>query len=388
MEVCESLYNGLNLPIRWDLGGGGGLGKAASAASASRTLLRMPGERPYFQRGPLRGRTRHLAAEIARPLKRVRPAGRSRARAWIDCVRCALSVRERELYPIALASEGEVYEVPVGRGVRIVLFGMLAERRLPIETDYGAFVVRNGMPIGYGVAALLFDRVEIAVNIFPTFRQGESSFVFEQFARLFRHQFGSRVFLVERYQLGHENDEGLDAGSFWFYYKLGFRPVDPKVRALADAEASRLARERGARTGRRMLKRLARSNVAFAPDGALPSAEREISLTRIGLAVSRSIEERFAGDKRQAERVCAGEAAKILGASGRGEWSADERAAFARLSPLVVILPGIEGWPARDRRALIRLLRAKGSRLEGTYAILACGNARFQGALEALGSVR
>ena len=172
-------------------------------------------------------------------------------------------MRERELYPLALANESEVYEAYVGRGVRIILFGMLPERRLPIETDYGAFVVKNGMPIGYGVGALLFDQLEIAVNIFPTFRSGESSFVFEQFTRLFHHQFGSKVFLVERYQLGHENDEGLDAGSFWFYHKLGFRPVDPKVHALAAKEAERIRARPGYRSSRSMLKRLAESNVVL-----------------------------------------------------------------------------------------------------------------------------
>ncbi len=91
----------------------------------------------------------------------------------------------KKFYPIALASDKEIYEADVGRGVKIVLYGMPFYRRLPIETEYGALLVKNGVPLGYGVGSFLLDQMHIAVNVFPTFRQGESSFVFEQFARIF-----------------------------------------------------------------------------------------------------------------------------------------------------------------------------------------------------------
>ena len=57
------------------------------------------------------------------------------------------------------------------------------------------------------------------------------------------HLFGAKVFAVEPYQLGHENQEGLDSGAWWFYQKLGFRARDPEVVALMDDELERLARE-------------------------------------------------------------------------------------------------------------------------------------------------
>lgn len=354
----QTLFDDLELSIRWDLGTGPG----------SRSLARMPVDRIFYHRGNLRGRTRDLRREINRPLKRHRPVGKRRARAWVDLVRCALSVRSRELYPIALASEEEVYEADVGRGVKIILYGMLPDRRLPLESDYGAFIVKNGLPIGYGVGALLCDRMEIAVNVYPTFRQGESSFVFEQFNRFFRHQFDCRVFLVERYQLGHENDEGLDAGSFWFYYKLGFRSVDPKIAALADQEAARLKKTRGARSDRRMLRRLARRDVILRLDRAEGTGSEQISLTRIGLRVSRFIEEEFGGERRKAEQHCSRRVARSLGLTGWRAWPLAEREAFENLSPLFALLPGLGRMSVREKKLLGQALRAKGSKQEAPFA--------------------
>jgi hypothetical protein len=375
IDAQETLYNSLELQLTWNIG----------ASLASRTLARMPEQKNFFHAGPLRGRTTDLRAEIRARMPRRRPLLRSRARAWIDLARCALSVRDRELYPLALANEAEVYEAAVGRGVRIVLFGMQPRRRLPIETDYAAFVVKNGIPIGYGVGALLFEQMEIAVNIFPTFRQGESSFVFEQFNRFFHHQFGCDVFLVERYQLGHENEEGLDAGSFWFYYKLGFRSVEPKVGKLAAAEAARIQARPGYRTPRKTLERLARSHVVLHLDDSTATAASGISLTKIGLAVSRLIEERFEGDRAAAEEVCAREIARELGAAGWRRWPVAERTAFVHLSPLIRLLPGLAVWPREEQRTLIAILRAKGSPAEATYARLVMRAPRLRRALERIG---
>ena len=48
-----------------------------------------------------------------------------------------------------------------------------------------------------------------------------------------RHLFGSDACSIDPYQLGHGNEEGLASGAWWFYYKLGFRPLDPDIRKLA-----------------------------------------------------------------------------------------------------------------------------------------------------------
>jgi hypothetical protein len=372
--AAETLYNSLDLPVVWDL----------AESDASRTLARGPASRPYFHAGPFLGRTRDLRGTVLRAMEPVPPARAARGRMWIDLIRRALAVRERELYPVALAHAGEVYEARIGRGLTLLLIGTTPLRRLPIEADYGAFVVKNGVPIGYGVGAVLCDQAEIALNIFPTFRQGESSFVFEQLARLFRAQFGSRKLLIERYQLGHENEEGLEAGSFWFYYKLGFRPIDPHVRSLAEREAVRLARTPGARSSPATLRRLARSNVRLdlRPPGepSLPV----LNLSALSLRVSRFLEERFEGDRARAEHECAHRLVAMLGIRDLARWGEGEIALFAAASPMIVMLDGLARWSREEKRSLAQVLRAKGGDVEADYIRGLIRHPRLAAALQRL----
>jgi len=83
------------------------------------------------------------------------------------------------------ANREETYRFAAGRGLEIYVFGLERRLRLTLEADYGALLVRNGVPIGYGYAVLLFDRADLAINIFETYRAGESPYIFSRFAALF-----------------------------------------------------------------------------------------------------------------------------------------------------------------------------------------------------------
>jgi len=50
--------------------------------------------------------------------------------------------------------------------------------------------------------------------------------------------------------------------------------------------------------------------------------------------------------------------------------SAGERLAWERWSPLVLNLPGVRRWGVAEKRALVRVVRAKGGRHESDYAML------------------
>ena len=73
-----------------------------------------------------------------------------------------------------------------GRGLKILLVGVIPEFRLPLEAYYSFLVLKNGVPVGYGGGGPVFDRLEIAGNIFETFRQGESVYIFSQVFRTYR----------------------------------------------------------------------------------------------------------------------------------------------------------------------------------------------------------
>ncbi len=64
--------------------------------------------------------------------------------------------------------------------------------------------------------------------------------------------FGCERFIVNPYQFGAGNAEAIRSGAFWFYYRLGFRPVDGAIAARAAREFARLSGRRGARHSRRV----------------------------------------------------------------------------------------------------------------------------------------
>src|SRR5262249_58739852 len=93
-----------------------------------------------------------------------------------------------------------------------------------------------GVPVSYGGGWELFGALDFAINIFPSFRQGESPYLATQLLRGYRWLFGMRTVVIDRYQLGHESTEALRSGSFYFYHRLGFRPRDPGVVATLEQE--------------------------------------------------------------------------------------------------------------------------------------------------------
>jgi hypothetical protein len=53
---------------------------------------------------------------------------------------------------------------------------------------------------------------------------------------LLRQVLGLSCFTVDPYQIGYHNEEAIESGAFWFYRKLGFRPLRPELRRLVEKE--------------------------------------------------------------------------------------------------------------------------------------------------------
>jgi len=360
-ETRRFLFESTSLPLVWDLAG----------CPDSVTLAQLP-RRPFYHRELRRERPADFAAAVRghrpAPLELLRPGPALRI---IDTARAALSQREREFHVIVHGNPDEVYRYDAGRGLEIYVIGLVRPLRLTLEADYGALLLKNGVPLGYGYAALLGDRADIAINIFPTYRAGESPHVFVQFAACFHHHFGQDKLVMRRYQLGHQNPEGIEAGSFWFYHKLGFRSVDPAVRRLAAAEAARLARRRGARSDEAMLKRLARSDMVLCLDGTPAERFHDVEVKRIGLAVTRMIERRHGGDRERARRAMAARVGRILDVD-------PARLARCRMTPVAALIPDLPRWSPAERRQLAAVLLAKEAKREGPYVRALLRSRRFE----------
>ena len=70
-----------------------------------------------------------------------------------------------------------------------------------------------------------------------------------------------KKFIVEPYQIGKNNTEGLRSGAYWFYYRLGFRSVKKELRELAAKEFQQMASEKKYRSSLSVMKQLAASNL-------------------------------------------------------------------------------------------------------------------------------
>lgn len=355
---------------------------------ASRTLRRVPCGRVFFQKEPFARRSSDLLSAFRAPASRLALQTERKGSEYVRAVNDVLAVRNRELFPLTLANPGEVYRYDAGRGLTIFIYGMRCEDRLPIETNFGALLVRNNLPIGYGVAAVLFDRVEIAINVFPAFRAGESAFTIEQYFRLFYHHFGSRIFLARNTQMGYGEEEALHSGAFWFYNKLGFRAIDSGVRALAEREAKKQRANPAYRTPLPVMKRLSKSDVVFRTDGQGPDTFQEISIINLGYGVTRYFAERFDGDRERGLVETVAEVRRMLGIRSLSRWSVNEVTALERLAPLVAMIPDLKSWSNSEKSALAALVQAKGSRRERRFVTLCNQHPRFKKAVEYLAARR
>jgi hypothetical protein len=183
--------------------------------------------------------------------------------------------------------------------------------------------------------------------------------VFDRFCAVFHHHFGARKFVMRRYQVGHDNPEGIEAGSFWFYDKLGFRSLAAAVRTEADAERTRLERRAGARSSPATLRRLARSDLLLATDGSPVEAFRDVDVRAVGFAVTRAVRLRHGGDRGRAVRAAIAAVARALGAA----------TVPPRLAPVAALVPGLARWDATDRRRLLAILRAKEGPRERSFVL-------------------
>jgi len=367
----ESVYEDLDIPLRL----------VPAPDTPSRTHAKYAPVPVVFQTRPLVRQVPPLRRDIRRPPLAVRAVPPREAQKLIDLAREAMVTRSRDLDIFEHGDPNDVRLVDCGQGLQFVCIGAVPERRLMLEAVYGFLTLKNGVPTGYVLSSALFGSSEVAYNVFETFRGAESAYIYGRVLAMVRRLFGSDAFTIDTYQLGQDNEEGLRSGAWWFYYKRGFRPHHPEVRRVLRAELKRMRRNPRHRSSLATLKKLAAENVFFYLGRPRPDVLGRVSLGNIGLGIVCYCADRFGADRETAIRTCSREAARLLGVGSRRGWSAGERLWWERWSPLVMVLPGVERWSQAEKRALARVIRAKGSRCESDFVWLFNRHRRLRQAL-------
>ena len=229
---------------------------------------------------------------------RVRLTERDRA-ALIDLARGTLASVLGETDPFTHASVDEVECHDLGRGIQVALFACAPPHKLALEAYVGYLLLKNHVPVAYGGGWVLGRQARFGINVLPPFRGGESAVLLAQLLRLYAHRFGLKLFLVEPYQIGLGNPDGIRSGAFWFYWRLGFRPQQRDLLTLARTEARRLEAG-GGRTTAPMLRRLSHSVMAWGTP--LETAWTPVDIEAVGARVSAHVLEHFDGDRAAAAR--------------------------------------------------------------------------------------
>jgi len=375
-EEKAELYDALELPVQWELGN----------ARVSRTRNWQKVRKIFYHREPLiRRRDVSLERELASPPLPVRRLSLGRGKQVIHMVREVMAVRYRQLYGTTLGDPHRVLQADAGRGVQIFLWGLAPERRLPLRSYLAGFTLKNGVPINYIEGISLFEWMEVGFNTFYAYRDGESAWLYARTLRLLCQLTGVTCISVYPYQLGQQNEEAIESGAFWFYWKLGFRPSRPEIRRLAEREAKKIAANPRYRTAARTLRRLAQGHVFLGLPGAEPKTWHRFRMRNLGFAVGRRMARDFQGDKTAMRRAVTARLARTLGINLR-RWQPNEQRALENFAFALTLVPDLARWSSQEKQDVARIIRAKAAKDELGYMRLLQQHARLRSAIRRLGS--
>ncbi|MDQ1639822.1 MAG: hypothetical protein QOF62_3161 [Pyrinomonadaceae bacterium] len=369
------LYDSQQLYVRWQ-----------PAYSATRTGMRLPARKVFFHREPLlRRKDVSLRAELEKqspPLQLLSP---KQGEAILDMAREASTTRYRELYGFTHGDARRVFKTNIGRGVDIFVTGLPAEWRLPLRAYHAALIFKNGVPVGYFEGLSLFERMESGFNLYYQFRDGETAWLYARLLNIFRHLLGVTAFSLDPYQIGHENEEGIESGAFWFYRKLGFRPTGPDIRKLVVREEEKLARRSAYRTSAATLRKLAAGPMIFELDQEQSGDWDRFQVRNVGFAAQRQMAVTFKGEAERMRDISVRSLADALEIRTRS-WRETELTALRDFAVLSTVIRDLGRWTRGEKQQLVQIIQAKAGRDEAKYLKLMQKHERLRKEIIRLGS--
>jgi hypothetical protein len=200
-----------------------------------------------------------------------------------------------------------------------------------------------------------------------------------------RQLLGVTVISIDPYQVGHENEEGIESGAFWFYRKLGFRPVRTELMKQTQSEEWKLNDDPSYRTSARMLRKLAAGHLLFELPGASTGNWDRFQARDIGLAVQRRMARDFNSNPKEIREHSLQLVERLLKIK-TDRWADGEREALQNLSLVLAMIPELEKWNSAEKEMAVRIIRAKGAGDEAVYLKLMQQHMKLRHALIRLAS--
>jgi hypothetical protein len=367
-------YNAQKLYVQWRYG-----------YDDSRTGLRGPVSKLFFHDGALISRRDvRLREEFSKPPLELKTLSVLEGQNAIDRARAASTVRYRELYGFTNGDPKSVKQVNIGRGVVLDIISLPPGKRLPLRTYHAAMIYKNGVPIGYFEGLALFERMESGFNLYYTFREGETAWLYAQLLRVMRQITGVTTFSLDPYQIGFENEEGIQSGAFWFYRKLGFRSTDQDIQKRTESEEAKIATRDNYRTSKAMLRRLSTASMILELEENRTGEWDSFQIRNMGFAIQRLMEKKFDGNAGRLRKTAVSNLSHDL----KFQSEVDKGKAFENMAVTLLLVPEIQTWSIEEQELLRKIVVAKCSASEETYLRLLQKHGRLRKALIQLGSTQ
>lgn len=369
------IYDSLGLYVQW-----------TPPYRSTRTGMRLPGRQVFYHRAPLiRRKEVSLEQELNSPPPSLTKLTEQEGTRILDMAREASTLRYRELYGFTHGDARRVLKAEIGRGVELFISGLPPEKRLPLRAYHAAMIFKNGVPVGYFEGLSLCERMESGFNLYYTFRDGETAWLYARLLNVFHHLLGVNSFAIDPYQVGFENEEGIESGAFWFYRKLGFRPTDRDVAKLTERQEEKLSKRQGYRTSAATLRKLAVSPMIYEMDAARRGDWDGFHIRNIGLAAQRMMSKNYDGNSEAFRKAAMKTVAGQLGIHVTS-LKAEQLKVYSDFFVTLSLVPDLSTWSREDKAGVLKIIKAKASADEADYLKMMQRHQRLRRAVIDLGT--
>lgn len=343
------LYNQLGIFIQWKV----------SSEKDSVSFLRGAQLPIYYHTTPLEKKI-SLQEIIKQKLPTPIKLSLKEKQQLIHSAKMTLFYLYRETEPFTNANEDDITLFQLDKGISIALFGSFNSKRYSLESYIGYLVLKNNIPVSYGGGWIFGERSQFGINILESFRGGESSLIICELLRVYHHYFGATRFVVKPYQFGLHNPEAIKTGAFWFYYKLGFRPENNELRALASEEEEKKIKNPAYKSEASTLRKYTKSNIALTlSEKTYPDFDSELLSQRI----TNFVNSNFDSNREKAINQCFKQLKEALNINTKS-WKSEDIDYAKQLSILFSSYPDYKKWLMSNKKNILLLIKLKSAKTE------------------------